>query len=93
MSDKLTELYNGLKAEQEKHLSPVATKADVERREADRRNYPPVPENNYPPPGWQDNPRDEVREAMRQNEHQINWQKRTLGGASAKLERDFDRSR
>lgn len=89
----LSDLYNSLKAEQERHLSPIATQADVERREEDRRNYPPVPENNYPPPGWQDDPNDELREWMRENEREINRQRNSLTRAVEKLEQDFERSR
>lgn len=90
---KLTDLYNGLKAERQERLADIATKADVEKREADRRNYPPVPANNYPPPGWQDNPNDQRREWMRENEREINRQNNSLMDASAKFNRDFDQSR
>lgn len=93
MSDKLTQLYNRVHQEREQALSEIATKADVERREGDRRKYPPVPEHNYPPPGWQDDPKDEQREWMRENEREIHRQNKQLTRASDKLEQDFERSR
>lgn len=93
MSDKLTDLYNGLKAEREEHLSDIATKAERDRLVGDRRNDPPVPEHNYPAPDWVLNPDDPARQRMRPREQRINDLDNRMTRAQAKFERDFDRSR
>lgn len=90
---KLTELYNRTKAKQEASRADIATKAERDRLVEDRRRYPPVPEHNHPAPDWAVNPGNLHRQRMRKSEHRINELNKRLGRASAKLGRDFDRSR
>ncbi|WP_193169964.1 hypothetical protein [Nisaea nitritireducens] len=93
MNDRLKNLYDRVKEEQAQAPEGIATKAELDNRVALRDNYLPVPENNYPPPGWQDNPHDPEREAMRENEQHINRLDSQLTEASVQLEQDFEQSR
>lgn len=89
----LSDLYNRVQTEREEKLSDITSKVERDRLVGDRQNDPPIPEHNHPAPDWVLNPDDPNRQAMRRREQRINELNERLGRASAKLERDFDRSR
>ena len=73
--------------------SRIATRKELERLIADRKNDPPVPDLDHPKPNWMVDADDPRRRHIRMRERRINHLRERLEGNARKLSQDFERSR
>ena len=74
------------------HKRDIATRRELERLKADRKNDPAVPAYDHPAPSWALDSEDPRRIKMRMRERRIRRLENRLDGAVRKMERDFDQS-
>ena len=70
----------------------IATRKELKRLIADRKNDPPTPERNHPTPSWVENTEDPKRVHIRMRERRIRFLTNRLDGVQQKMEREFDRN-
>ena len=70
----------------------VATRAELERLIADRKNDPPTIEHDHPAPNWVNMTSDPNLARQRMRERRIRYLTNRLDGATQRMETGYDRS-